>query len=152
MSATIYKKSGGEILVNQTVAGNQEFADISALENGSFVVTWQDSGNSIGFGSEIKAQIFNAAGGKLGGELLVNTALTGTQEKPAVTGLSNGNFVIAWNDTRLNTQIFDPSGQKIGGQSTLFQKNPIYPFETSITDLVGGGFVVNYSLINKTTI
>ena len=140
MSGTTYKKSGSEILVNQLTEGNQEFADIAALENGNFVVTWQDSGNSIGFGAEIKAQIFDAAGGKVGGEFLVNSALTGDQEKPVVTGLSNGNFVIAWNDTRLWTQIFNASGQRVGDQQALYDKNPLYPLNTSLAKLAGGGF------------
>ncbi|MEI6642326.1 MAG: hypothetical protein WCL10_09830 [Novosphingobium sp.] len=152
MSGTTYKKSGSEVLVNQLTEGNQEFADIAALENGNFVVTWQDSGNSIGFGAEIKAQIFDAAGGKVGGEFLVNSALTGDQEKPVVTGLTDGNFVIVWNDTYLYNQIFNSSGQKISDQQSLSKVSKIIPPSASIAKLTGDGFVVNYGILSPTTI
>jgi len=152
MSGTTYKKIGSEILVNQLTEGNQEFADIAALKNGQFVVTWQDSGNSIGFGAEIKAQIFDAAGGKVGDEFLVNTSLTGDQQKPVVTSLSDGNFVIAWNDSRLCTQIFNAYSQRIGDQNTLIEKYSSYKFDTSISDLAGGGFVVGYTLAGDLTV
>ena len=36
-------KIGGEVLVNSAFAGDQRYADVTTLANGSFIVTWETS-------------------------------------------------------------------------------------------------------------
>src|SRR5437763_1645210 len=71
---------GSELLVNTATADAQGTAQITALSNGGFVVTWRDF--SVGTGgatgdsshSAVKAQVFLADGTHVGSELRVNTA------------------------------------------------------------------------------
>ena len=96
-----------EILVNTATAGNQFAQRITALSNGSFVVTWQDGsqgvGGATGDGSSdaIKAQIFASNGTPVGSEFLVNTATQSVQGNPEITALPNGGFVVMWQDASL---------------------------------------------------
>jgi hypothetical protein len=45
----------------------------------------------------VRGQIFNADGGRRGGEFLVNST-TDVQEYSAVTALGDGRFVVTWTD------------------------------------------------------
>ena len=69
------QKVGQEFLVNTVTSGGQEQPTITGLNNGNFVVCWIDpslqGGDASSYG--IKAQVFSAAGAKIGTELLVNT-------------------------------------------------------------------------------
>jgi hypothetical protein len=68
-------KAGGEFLVNTTTTGDQYGSAVTALGDGRFVVTWTDDSATGGdtSGGAVRGQIFNADGGKAGGEFLVNT-------------------------------------------------------------------------------
>ena len=91
---------GGEILVNTTTEGEQEVPVISSLANGNFVVVWRDFSQSDddASGFAVRAQVFDSAGIKVGGEFLVNTTTFDEQDLPDVAGLSGGGFVVAWDD------------------------------------------------------
>ncbi|MEM5470101.1 VCBS domain-containing protein, partial [Hoeflea sp. AS60] len=95
---------GMELLVNTATADNQFDQQITALSKGGFVVTWQDHsagvGGAAGDTSEtaVKAQVFGADGTAVGTELLVNTATENYQTAPRITALSNGGFVVTWQD------------------------------------------------------
>src|ERR1044072_8993512 len=67
---------GGEIVVNSTTNGAQDKPQVVTLSNGNFVIAWRDDLGDLN-GSGIKAQLFNAGGAKLGGEIRVNTAVEG---------------------------------------------------------------------------
>jgi hypothetical protein len=93
-------KIGGEFVVNAEMSGYQQFPVVTALAKGGFVVTWQDDSGLIGDqnGYGVAAQVFDAAGHKVGGELLVNSQTILDQLEPTVAGLANGDFVISWRD------------------------------------------------------
>jgi hypothetical protein len=123
---------GGEILVNTAISGPQISPQITALEGGGFVVTWEDSSFGVGgaggdtSGSALKAQVFNAAGGKVGSEILVNTATADGQNTQQITALADGGFVVTWQDfshvggdpsgTAVKAQVFDAAGGKTGSE------------------------------------
>src|ERR1700760_3568447 len=105
---TTVVKVGTEFLVNSLTTGSQWYPTVTGLSNGGFVVTWQDGlvGSNSGSGalgdsdgSAVHAQIFAADGSKVGGEFLVNPQTTGSQASPVITSLSNGGFVVSWQDT-----------------------------------------------------
>ena len=96
---------GPEQLVNTETTSGQGSPDVAVLANGNYVVTWTDD-SGIGAdtsGAGIKAQMYNAAGDPIGGEFLVNSTTLLSQTVPTVTGLANGDFVVAWQD-RANTE------------------------------------------------
>jgi len=104
----------GSILVNSTMAGSQQQPQIAALPNGGFVVCWEDS-SGVGGDPDfsIKLQAFDGAGGKIGGEVLVNTTTTGAQHSPSLSALPDGRVVVSWTDfstgdSEVRAQIVDP--------------------------------------------
>ncbi|HXH46288.1 MAG TPA: Ig-like domain-containing protein [Bradyrhizobium sp.] len=142
---------GSEFLVNSLTFSHQSAPTAAGLASGGFVVTWQhpsgDSGNDKQ--SDVEAQIFAADGTRIGPEFTVNTQRYGSQGSPAVTGLSNGNFVVTWGSDidrgGAKAQIFAADGSAVGAE--FFVKSR--PFEghygPEITSLANGGFVVTWS-------
>ena len=86
-----------DVLVNTFTNNFQVNPAVAALANGNVVVAWgsfnQFSGNSM---QDVYAQVLSPAGQKLGGEFLVNQFTSYNQRTPAIAGLSDGRFVVAW--------------------------------------------------------
>ena len=92
---------GAPFIVNSTLVGDQFNADVAALSDGRFVVTWHDTTGEAGVpgaGSAIRAQIFDSDGSFIGDEFLVNTSAAFDQGDPSVAGLGDDRFVITWTD------------------------------------------------------
>jgi Ca2+-binding RTX toxin-like protein len=92
---------------------------ITELANGGFVVVYTDDGWSEDHTTDITAQIFSASGQPQGDSFRVNagSVFLGDQDKPSVTALPNGYFVVSWVDEasqRLYEQAFDAAGNAIG--------------------------------------
>lgn len=86
---------GVEVVVNTSTSSAEEDHEIAALSDGGWVITWEASqhdGSSYG----IFAQVFNADGTPLGGEIAVNTYTLNAQRNPDVVALEGGGFVITW--------------------------------------------------------
>jgi hypothetical protein len=49
-------------------------------------------------GKAVKMQLFTAAGARLGSEVLVNTTTTNYQQASAITALTDGGFIVGWED------------------------------------------------------
>jgi hypothetical protein len=155
---------GSEILVNTATTSNQNTPQITALSNGGFVVTWQDFSLGVGGATgdtssgATKAQVFLADGSRVGSELLVNTATTGTQGFAPITALSNGGFVATWADqslgvggaagdssnTAVKAQVFLADGTRVGGELLVNTATASAQFNPQITALSNGGFVVTW--------
>lgn len=109
-------KWGGAFAINTDALYNQQEASISVLDAGRFIVTWANNN-----GDDIKAQIFESNGAKVGTEFQLNTTSTGDQFNPSIAGLGNGNFIASWNQVDGGTdvtraQLFDHNGNKIGAE------------------------------------
>jgi hypothetical protein len=91
---------GSEFLVNTNTAGNQVWNNVTALSDGGFLAFWEDRGGQSGDtdGSSIRGQRFDASGQAQGEEFLVNTIVTGNQNRPAAAVLADGSFVVSWLD------------------------------------------------------
>src|SRR5262249_22164121 len=86
-------KLGGEFRVNTTVIGSQQ-APALAAGGGGFVVVWTAPQDGDQFG--VVGQRFDAVGGRLGGEFVVNAYTTGSQLDAHVTGRADGGFLVTW--------------------------------------------------------
>jgi RTX calcium-binding nonapeptide repeat (4 copies) len=143
-------KSGDEFIVNAQTADKQGASTITALSSeGRFVATWQTL-NASGF--DIHAQVFEADGTISGSEQLVNTSTLNNQVAPAVAALSNGRFVVVWDDQiaqqdhDIHAQIFNSNGSKWGGTTEFaVTAAATYDTEPSVTALANGGFIVSWS-------
>ena len=69
---------GPEVQVNSFTGGSQSWAQVAALSTGGYVITWQDDTND-GSGYGTYGQRFDASGGALGEQFLINTTITSTQ-------------------------------------------------------------------------
>ena len=141
---------GGEFLVNTQTASDQSRPRVTGLADGRFVVTWSDdsgfSDNSNG--ASVQAQIFSAAGAKIGPEFTVNTQTTSIQTPYGIEALGSGGFVVSWFDLydhfSVKTQIYDASGAKIGGEITVDSGTEAAPLPR-IATFADGGFVLSWN-------
>ncbi len=154
---TTPKKWGSEFLVNTTALLSQDRPDITALSDGRFVVTFADLSTTAGDNSDhaIRAQIFNADGSKSGAEFLVNTTTSADQDKPAITALSDGRFVVTFTDRSTTAgdssaravlgQIFNADGTKSGAEFLVNTTTTSDQDISDVTALANGGFVVAFA-------
>jgi hypothetical protein len=156
---------GGEILVNTATDNAQEEPQITALADGGFVVTWQDSSMGVGGASgdssffAVKAQVFTAVGGLVGTEILVNTATTEDQNQPRIVALPNGGFVVTWQDVSegdggangdasnqaVKAQVFTADGLKTGAEILVNTATDFSQYAPEITVLANGDFVITWT-------
>ncbi|MCH9674709.1 MAG: DUF4347 domain-containing protein, partial [Gammaproteobacteria bacterium] len=131
---------GGEFVVNTTTAGEQDDPALAMAGDGRFVVIWEST-DQDGSGEGTYAQLYDAAGATVGGEFLVNTTTSGSQDEPDVAMADDGSFVVAWqmNDADENgiyIQRFDATGTKVGGE---VQVNTQTAFEQSVPNVSMNG-------------
>jgi Ca2+-binding RTX toxin-like protein len=142
-------KVGGEVLVNTTTAGSQNFAEVAALAGGGYVVTWTSDGQDGSFAG-IYRQQFDANGTRVGVETLVNSQTSGAQTDAQVISLLTGGYVVAWTDlngTRtVRLQIFDAAGSAVGGEVTVATMAPDHTaLLAHLTELPTGRIAVTWS-------
>ncbi|HQD81682.1 MAG TPA: hypothetical protein PK929_01325 [Quisquiliibacterium sp.] len=146
----------GPFVVNTTGAGEaagtvQSEHSVVGLQGGGFVVTWTDLSRSGDDPSDaaVRAQVFDAAGRKVGSEILVNTTTTWAQHLPKVAALDTGGFVIVFQDwapddqgsINVRGQVFSPTGQKLFGEFVLSDSIASLEMAPEVAGLDGGGFV-----------
>jgi hypothetical protein len=155
----VYDKSGNKIgnetPVNTVAASDQFDADVAALKNGGWVVTWSSYGHKNDF-SGIYQQIYKADGTALGGEHRVNTHTAGNQYRSDVTVLNDGSYVVAWesqdqdgSDYGVYQQHFDASGDKIGHEQRVNTHTALDQKAPEIAALSNGGWVATWESDNQ---
>ncbi len=84
--------------VNTYTTNFQFFSDVAMEPGGDFVVVWVSYGSAgnDNSGYSVQAQRHASNGSPVGGEFQVNTYTLGDQERTAVTGETNGDFVVVW--------------------------------------------------------
>ena len=99
------RRWGTEKLVNTTLTGNQLSSKIATLTDGSFVVVWQDEST---IDTAILAQRYDAAGNRLGGELIIASSVGIDFVNPDIAALADGTFYVT------ATQIAGPQNYIVG--------------------------------------
>ncbi|MFZ2725739.1 MAG: calcium-binding protein [Methylococcaceae bacterium] len=141
--------SGSELHI--TTAGTNQFqSNVTALVNGSFVVTWT-SENQDGSSWGVYGQRYNADGTTVGSEFRINTYTNDNQSGPNVTALVNGGFVATWHSYWQDGSLWGVYGQRYNADgtaagsefriNTTTVKDQVWP---SVTALVNGGFVATW--------
>ncbi|HEX8193473.1 MAG TPA: calcium-binding protein, partial [Allosphingosinicella sp.] len=143
---------GSQSIVNTYTTGFQTDPQVTALAQGGYVVTWA-TGTNGSAANHVRGQVLDAAGNKIGAEIIVTDAFNGTNYTGDLTALAGGGFVATWEgitgETDANgnlswgtrAQLFDGAGNKIGASFAL---NTIVPGRQSAPDIAalpGGGFV-----------
>jgi hypothetical protein len=141
---------GIETQVNTYVAGNQDTPQITALSDGGWVITWQSEGQD-GSSWGVYAQAYNADGTRQGGETQVNTYWTSYQQRPQITALSDGGWVITWQSLGqdedsygIYAQAYNADGTKQGGETQVNTYTTGVQVDQQITALSDGGWVITW--------
>ena len=149
------ERIGPEFQANTQPIGQQYQAEIGALNDGGFVISWTANTGQDGSGSGVFAQRYDAAGASVGGEFQVNTETSSTQDSPVVAGLSGGGFVVIWDSNNSGTagdgsgdgvfgQRYDAAGSPVGSEfqvNTEFSSNQNDPAVSAL----GTGFIVTWT-------
>ena len=143
---------GAEILVNTSLENIQERPQIGALNDGGFVVTWGDLGESGGQG--IKAQVIGSNGAKVGGEIVVPQTIAGTQSGGFATGLSDGGFAIVWTGAdsfgrAVKGALFDSTGARNGDEFLVNVIEVQDQHATFASRSADGGFTVAWADLSQ---
>jgi len=142
---------GSEFLVNTQTSNAQSNANIGALSNGGFVVTWSSytqDGSSWG----VYGQRYDSSGNTVGSEFRVNSTTASDQTGSHVTALSGGGFVVVWESVDqdgslrgIYGQRYDSSGNTAGSEfraNTTTAGSQEYGAVISLSD---GGFFVTWT-------
>ena len=151
--AQIYDSSGGVssgvFQVNTNAIHSQYDPSITILSDDRFLITWTSIGQDIDGSTGIYAQMYNSVGTAQGGEFQVNTSIPSGQSSQSITSLSNGGFIIAWDDRGgpqggIKAQIFDSFGVAQGDEISVITTTS--NGSTAISSLNNESFVVVYRL------
>jgi hypothetical protein len=120
-----------------------EVVRAAALRDGGWVLafTTADGFNSPNFHQTVWIRQFDSAGISMGLTPLGDSG--DDQSDPAVAGLANGNYVVAWAQDGLRAQLMDPGGTPIGPRLELVSAAGADLY-TQVTALADGGFLVSW--------
>ncbi len=164
ISARVYNSSNqaivSEFALQQNPSGdNTTVADVDIAEDGSFVAVWQAWGGD-GQGWGIRARSVAADLSARTSDFQVNYGVqVASQYDAKVALLSNGNFVVTWEDDSGSDgsgrgvwgKVLSPFGDWISGE---FRVNEMYTGDQTSADpsaTPDGGFIVTYSSYNPST-
>ena len=146
-------KLGEAFKVNTSESSSHRYSEVTALENGDFVVTWQSLYQSGDPEWGIFGQRFDATGNSIGSEFHINTTTARGQSDPSIASLSTGGFIVTWGDEYKDGsgygifgQIYDVSGNRI--ENTEFQVNTQdqnHQRYSSVDELSNGNILVAWT-------
>ncbi len=146
---------GAEFLVNTPRNLGQFDAQVTALSNGRFAVTYVDlSVGATGLDpADVRVQVFKVDGTKSGPEFIAPFASGTSQSDPVIAGLSQGRYVVAWLDytqstTQINSiraQTFNADGTKFGAEHQINTDPGGFVSAARVTGLTDGDFVVSWN-------
>ncbi|MEH6836649.1 beta strand repeat-containing protein, partial [Falsihalocynthiibacter arcticus] len=141
---------GVETQVNSYTAGHQLNAEIAALSDGGWVITWESNGQD-GNLTGVFSQAFNADGTTQGSETRVNTHTTSSQYNQQITALSDGGWVITWQSigqdgggSGIYAQAYNADGTTQGGETQVNTYTTLSQTEPQIAALSDGGWVITW--------
>ena len=137
---------------------------IAGLADGRFVLVWEhrveNDGESDTSGSSIQGQIFNADGTARGDDFQINTTAQFTQVDPSVSELSDGGFVVTWEDHSttgadessyaVRGQAFNADGTARGGEFLVNTTTESRQADPSVAALPDGQFVTAWEDYSRT--
>ena len=146
---------GAEARVNTFTTGNQFVPQVTALNGGGWVATWQSAGQD-GNGAGVYQQAYTADGVKAGGETQVNLFTIGDQGNPQIAALANGDWVVTWSSVGQDgsgpgvySQAFAADGNRIGTETQVNTFTAGVQTGQQVTALEGGGWVITWRSLDQ---
>ncbi|MGE5505925.1 MAG: calcium-binding protein, partial [Actinomycetota bacterium] len=140
--------NGAEFRINTTTSNGQMQPVAASLANGGFVVVWQSYSQDVSGTYGLYGQRYSSSGQMAGSEFRVNTFVNGDQTRQAVTALTGGGFVVAWESSTQDgsgygvySQCYSSSGQAIGGEIQLDTVAASDQLTVRLAALGDGGYV-----------
>jgi hypothetical protein len=146
--ALAQQRVGSEFVVNAYTPGAQGNPHVASHADGTFIVVWAGAG--VGDSSGVFARLYDAAGTPVGGDLLVNSYVAGTQSAPAAAATADGEFVVAWSSFGQDGSSAGVFARRVSGAGALlgteFQVNAYTPGDQRRPSVAGSpaGFVVTW--------
>lgn len=91
--------SGDEFIISETVIGNQQSPEVTALSDGGFAVVWADP-----VANAVKIRTFDQQGLATSNETTVNLSSSYDQLEPQIAELTDGRLVVTWIEDQ-STQV-----------------------------------------------
>lgn len=146
-------RTGTEFRLNAFTPGAQTRPAVAALLSGRWVAVWESEGQD-GSGAGLYGRIYEADG-KAGPVFPVNAATAGNQRSPAVAGLANGSFVVAWTtDTvaRMAAAVvvrrFNSTGAPLAPEKRVDTRTSGRSDQPAVAGLTNGGVVVAWRSVS----
>lgn len=147
-------KTGAEFQVNSTTEYSQARPSVKYFADGRFIAAWeswrQDDPGNPGYG--VYAQVFNAQGNKIGGEIPVNSYLKDNQWFARIETFSDNRFVICWcswgedgSDGGIYFQMFNSDCTKKGPEIRANKTCAEYQWLPKVCALGDGKFAIAWS-------
>jgi len=147
--------TGDSFMVNSFKPGDQINSDVIGLNDGGFVVTWQ-SRDQDGDLDGIYAQRYDADNNLVGPETQINVYTDSDQQRPAVSDLADGGYVITWmsdgqdgSGEGIYMRLFNAEGEAITGDVRVNDSVIDNQANPSITTLSDGRFIVSWDTENS---
>jgi Ca2+-binding RTX toxin-like protein len=141
-----------EFRINATAEGSHNLEHVRTLLNGGFMTFWVGSGGGPGY--DLRANVFNADGTRLGEEINVNDGASGNPRGVKFRDLDSGRFMAIWSDgsqaggdasgRSVKAQIFDAEGGQEGNDFLVNTTTEGDQSVFAIDERPGGGFAVRY--------
>ncbi|MCG7392258.1 cadherin domain-containing protein [Microvirga sp. ACRRW] len=138
-------------LVNGSVTFDQSQPSVTTLSDGGWVVTWVSEGQD-GSGPGVFQQRYNASGTAIGTEAKVNALTDGNQNRPVVTALKDGGWIVTWEShTTSGAHAIYQQRYSASGVASAATDLPVettasdYKVYPSITALADGGWIVTWT-------
>lgn len=149
--AQLYDRNGNMIGTNFRISERWGViyakSSIGALSNGGFVFCWES--DEFGTFLDIRAQVFDNDGNKIGEDIKVNDYTPMFQYKPAVCGLMGGGFVVCWESYAQDgdyygifAKIYDNTGEKVNDEFQVNSYIANAQSSPSVSSLTNDRFVV----------
>ncbi|WP_204248272.1 DUF5801 repeats-in-toxin domain-containing protein [Kiloniella spongiae] len=141
-------------LVNSYTDDVQQRAEVTALADGGWVVTWENFNHFLKPVAGISGQAYRADGTKLGDEFEVKRQVFGSEDEqlnPSITGLSGGGWVVTWTGSDLDFnsnvygRVYNADGNIVGDEIIINTTTENSQESSSVTALSGGGWVVTWT-------
>jgi Ca2+-binding RTX toxin-like protein len=141
---------GVDFLVTAGTVGDQGRPRVAALSSGQYLVTWDEN---VGDGTllNVKAQLLDATGARIGGEISV-AQQAGNQFEPVVASLPDGRFVISWSAVEaglttldVRAQLFSATGAKLGLEFRVNTETASDQTRPTVAALSDGRFLISWT-------
>ncbi|WP_421590347.1 M10 family metallopeptidase C-terminal domain-containing protein [Shinella sp. M27] len=144
----------GTIVGSLVTAGSEKgyYPEVTALSGGRFVLAWTWEDAAIGQSGDVRWQMFDDQGNRIGDTQTANTDTTDRQADISIAATADGGFVATWlsfkpatSVTSLHAQKYDAQGNPVGGELTVAAPTPDDMYAPKITALPDGGFAVAWA-------